>query len=86
MVPAQIDLVKEMIERETGWRDVGIKEFQGISETNFAIKFVAIAPDYLFRYGVAEVYIPDGISGQGYSVNTLVTDEVTEDTQLSDIL
>ena len=83
---AQIDIVKEMIESETGWGDVSIQEFQNISKTNFAIKFVAIAPGYLVRYGVAEVYIPDDISGQGYSVNTLVTDEVTEDTQLTDIL
>ena len=75
-----------MIESETGWSDVRIQDFLNISQTNFAIKFVAFAPGYFVSHGVAEVSIPDDMSGQGYSVDTIVTDGVTEDTQLSDII
>ena len=55
----QIKHVKDVIERETGWRDVRIQDFESISQTNFAIKFVAIAPGYFVRYGFAKVSIPD---------------------------
>ena len=75
-----------MIESETGWSDVRIQDFLNISQTSFAIKFVAFASGYFVSHGVAEVSIPDDMSGQGYSVDTIVTDGVTEDTQLSDII